>query len=123
MAQKVALDNMEFLPKAKHFKVNVFLDPMMSKRLTSATCKHSIRKFVKEYSGELHLTDIQKKALHSLQNTQGSREQMIEQIKTSSIKHTTAYSTFERLTSLGLIIERQNHFVISGKARLLIEEA
>jgi len=31
MAQKVALDNMEFLPKAKHFKVNAFLDPMTLK--------------------------------------------------------------------------------------------
>lgn len=104
MAQKVALDNYDL------------------KRLTKVTCKQSIQKFVKEYSGELQLTDIQKKALKALQDTQGSREQMIEQMKACSIKHTTAYSTFERLTALGLIIERQNQFVISGKARLLIEE-
>jgi predicted KAP-like P-loop ATPase len=104
MAQKVALDNYDL------------------KRLTKATCKQSIRKFVKEYSGELQLTDIQKKALKALQNTQGGREQIIEQMKACSIKHTTAYSTFERLTALGLIIERQNQYVISGKARLLIEE-
>jgi Fe2+ or Zn2+ uptake regulation protein len=70
----------------------------------------------------LQLTDIQKKALKALQNTQGGREQIIEQMKACSIKHTTAYSTFERLTALGLIIERQNQYVISGKARLLIEE-
>jgi len=42
-------------------------------------------------------------------------------MKLNDIKHTTAYSTFKRLNSLGLIIERQKEFVISGKARVLIE--
>lgn len=103
MSQKVTLDNYD------------------SNKLTREKCRASIRKFVREYSSELQLTDIQKKALKALENKKGSREAIIDLMKLNDIKHTTAYSTFKRLNSLGLIIERQKEFVISGKAGILIE--
>jgi predicted KAP-like P-loop ATPase len=104
MSQKVTLDNYD------------------SDKLTKDKCKNSIKKFVKEYSSELQLTDIQKMALRSLKDEKGTREQIVDLMKANAIKHTTAYSTFKRLNSLGLIIERQNEFIISGKARVLIDD-
>lgn len=51
-----------------------------------------------------------------------TREQIIDLMKANDIKHTTAYSAFKRLNSFGLIIERQNEFIISGKARILMDD-
>jgi len=104
IAQKVVFDNFDL------------------KKLSEKACGKSIKKIVNEYMGAISLTDIQRKALVSVKELSGSRDEIIDAFVDESIKRTTAYSTFKRLVTLGLIIERDGQFVVSGKARAFIND-
>jgi predicted transcriptional regulator len=50
----------------------------------------------------------------------GSKEELIELLQKNGVKRTTSYSTLDRLIKLGLIIERDGLYRISGKAKIYI---
>ena len=100
MAQKVAFDNIH------------------SKSIDKRRCEESIFKIMKEYMSDISLTQIQKKALVSIKDFVGNREDILKILDKNSIKRTTAYSTLGRLVSLGMIIERHGTYRISGKAKM-----
>lgn len=97
----------------------VVFDNINARTLSEQMCRNSILKIVKEYMSGISLTQLQKKALLSLRNFMGSREELFKILDKSGFKRTTVYSTFDRLLSMRMIIERQGTYRISGKAYYL----
>lgn len=102
IAQKVAFDNID------------------ENLLTLQKCEISISKILKEYMKDLPLTKIQKNAIKVSRDFMGSKEELIELLQKNGVKRTTSYSTLDRLIKLGLIIERDGLYRISGKAKIYI---
>ncbi len=96
-----------------------YLDHIGKKRLHLPDCNDSMQKIILEYAGDLSLTQIQKKALKVMLAFHGTKEEVIEHFMKNGIKRTTAYSTLDRLVSLGLIRSLSALYRISGKARIL----
>lgn len=102
IAQKVAFENIS------------------EKYVDGDKCKITIKRIVREYMGSLTLTEIQRKALKLCADFMGSKEEILELFQNNGIKRTTAYSTLDRLISLGLVLNREGAYRISGKAKIFV---
>jgi len=98
----------------------VVFDNVGAKHITQSNAHESVKKIVREYMGDLSLTEIQRKAMKTASDFSGSKEELLDLLKDNAIKRTTAYSTIERLAKLGLLIERNGTYRISGKAKAFL---
>ena len=98
----------------------VAFDNIHAKSIDKKRCEASIFKIVKEYMGDISLTQIQRKTLISIEDSVGNREDILKILDKNLIKRTTAYSTLDRLVSLGMIIKRHGLYRISGKAKVYL---
>ena len=98
----------------------VVFDNAGAKFLSESDANESVKKIVREYMGDLALTEIQRKTLKVASDFSGNKEELLDLLKSNAIKRTTSYSTIERLTTLGLLIERNGTYRISGKAKVFL---
>jgi hypothetical protein len=98
----------------------VVFDNAGAKFISVSDANESVKKIVREYMGDLALTEIQRKTLKVASDFSGNKEELLDLLKSNAIKRTTSYSTIERLTSLGLLIERNGTYRISGKAKVFL---
>ena len=91
-----------------------------AKFISVSDANESVKKIVREYMGDLALTEIQRKALKVASDLTGNKEELLHLLKSNASKRTTSYSTIERLTALGLLLERNGGYRISGKAKVFL---
>jgi len=83
----------------------------------------TINRLVREYLGEqFSMTENQRKALKSLRNFSGSRNEIVEKLQKEGIKRTTAYSLIEQLIQKKILIKRNGILRMSGKFKYVAIE-
>ncbi|NUU96601.1 ATPase [Marinitoga sp. 1135] len=81
--------------------------------------KTLMRNIVKEYLNEISLTEKQKTFIDESLYP-GSREEIVKKaISKNKLPRSTAYSIFDRLLELGIIIEQNGTYKLSGKVKYL----
>jgi len=94
----------------------------LSKKLNNISfdfAKNSIKEIINEYLKEISLTEKQKSMIDE-ELFPGSREEIIKKsIKRKKLPRSTAYSIFDRLVELGIIIEQNGIYRLSGKYKYL----
>jgi len=61
------------------------------------------------------MTENQRKALKSLRDFSGPRNEIVEKLQKDGIKRTTAYSLIDQLVQKRILIERNGIFRMAGK--------
>lgn len=94
----------------------------ISKKINKISREHTentIKTIVKEYLSGVSLTEKQKLMIDETLFP-GSREEVVKKaISKKKIIRSTAYSIFDRLLELGIIIEQNNIYRLSGKVKYL----
>ncbi|WP_407636280.1 P-loop NTPase fold protein [Pseudothermotoga hypogea] len=86
------------------------------KRISKEHIVRTIEKLVGEYFvHQLTLTENQRKALRTLRNFTGSKEQLVSELQKVGIKRTTAYSVIEQLVQKKILLFRNGVYRLSGK--------
>ncbi|MGC8955163.1 MAG: P-loop NTPase fold protein [Fervidobacterium sp.] len=88
-------------------------------RITHTYAKQSIKKITRQYVAEISLTDKQKSMIDE-RLFPGTKDEIIKKaVSTKNLHRSTAYSIFERLLQLGIIVERNGTYKLSGKNKFL----
>jgi len=86
------------------------------KRISKEHIVRTIEKLVGEYFvHQLTLTENQRKALRTLRDFTGSKEQLVSELQKVGIKRTTAYSVIEQLVQKKILLFRNGVYRLSGK--------